>query len=509
MLASAYPACWDGLETTEACVPHVPRVVVDTSGTGASLTGEFLVTAVITFRDAAGNIHRSPPALPFPITLTADAARVFVTIPNTFRTGALQEEFDVTLYWTLDAGTIFYAHPDGVTNRGGNGGVWVFDSIRAPSDADVPLYSDGTAAAELLPQCPPPARDVRSIGGRYWLIDAENPYVVWPSKSKQEGYTVEFAGQLRITGFDPQYGELLAAVDVNGTPHFLAERGVWAVDGYGPNNAGQGQRFGDPRLVSSQGCMGRHTVAVIPEVGAMYQARDGKMVLLGGGSKRLETFEPGALRAPTVHFGEAEVIYPRVEGGWAVYNWLMDAWTTWPVTVEVEPTCVLTVPQADGTQQTLVYYQDIGTLRSMRSDTTIEGSGPILVERGWIAPETPNGYCVIREVWVHARNEAAHNLTVDVWCDYDESGATVGGMSNHVQRTWAPAEITAITVDGRYTVGVTLEKTARAVKVRVTGGYTSGAPEGFTEGCQPLSVQVWYGVNAGARHRTLAAGAKK
>lgn len=510
MIAAALPACWDGTETTEAAFLHTPRVIVDaTGGTGAALTGTFLVTAVITFRDAAGNLHRSAPALPFPVTLAATSPRVYVTMPTTMRSGVRQEEFDIVLYWTLSTGTIFYAHPASVTSRGANGGMWRFDDIAAPNDADVPLYSDGTGIQELLPQCPPPARDIAAIGGRFWLIDAEDPYSAWPSKLKKEGFAIEFAGQLRITGFDQQYGKLVSVVDVGGIPHFLAERGIWQVTGYGPDNNGKGGRFNDPRLVSNQGCKSRASVIVIPETGVMYQAQDGKMVLLsGGGVKRFENFGPYDVRAPSIHFAESEVIYPRADGGgFIVYNWIADGWTHWPSAVTRDITATATV-QLGGTQQTLLYTQATGQLLSMKSDSVDYGEdagSPIVLERGWIAPESPQGHCVIGEVWLHAKNVGAHALNITVYCDYDQSGVTVNGHTNYKAGDWSAAQLTPLTKDGKYTVRVLLRKPARAVKVRVTATPSGGVEECF----HPLSLTVLYGTGPGLSQRTLPDGATR
>jgi hypothetical protein len=486
-------ASWDGIETTEFAFFHRPRVFVEaTGGTGGALTGTYAVTAVITFRDAGGNIHRSAPALPFPITLAATSPRVFVTMPTTMRTGELQEEFDITLYWTLNGGTIFYAQASYVTNKGANGGMWRFDLNYAPNALDTQLYSTGAGNEALLPEAPPPAIDIKSIAGRFWLIDAENPYSVMPSKLKEQGISVEFNGNLRVNGFDPQYGKLIAVADAGGNPVFLAERGVWRVGGYGPDNNGKGGAFNDPLLVSNQGCRSRDTVAQIPGVGVIYQANDGKFALLGG--QKFEDFGAYDVKAPTVHIDENEVIYPLADGtGYVVYNWVANAWTHWPEIGAEAIKTTATLTTTDRTR-TYLYRQGTGVLSYMDSDSIdTNESHSIEIERGWIAPgETPHGDCVIKEIWVHSLYSGVHSLTVTVAMDYDEN--------NVITKSWTDVELQACLEDGKYTVGVGLHyKHARAVKVTVAATGDDTSAEMF----QPLTLTVAYGVNPGQMRRVF------
>jgi hypothetical protein len=492
-IGASLVASWDGIDTTELAFLHRPRVFVQaTGGTGSNLTGVYAVTAVITFRDAGGNIHRSAPALPFPITLAGTAPRVFVTMPTTMRSGELQEEFDIVLYWTLAGGTIFYAQSAYVTDKGANGGMWRFDLIYTPNAQDTQLYSTGAGNEALLPECPPPALDIKSIGGRFWLIDAENPYSVMPSKLKEQGISVEFNGNLRINGFDPQFGKLVAVVDGGGKPLFFAERGVWQVDGYGPDNNGKGGSFGDPRLVSNQGCTNRDSIVQIPGVGVLFQASDGKFALLGG--EKFEQIASYEVKAPTIHRDENEVVYPLADGtGWVVYNWVSKAWTHWPET-GASPVSLTSTVFSDDRSRTYVFRPGTGIVSYIDSDsidTTAEQS--IVLERGWIAPgETPHGDCVIKEIWVHSLYSGVHSLTVTVAMDYDEN--------NVITKSWTDVELQACLEDGKYTVGVGLHyKHARAVKVTVTGTGDDTSAEMF----QPLTLTVAYGVNPGQMRRVF------
>lgn len=509
-IAAGLVAVWDGQETTEYSPFHRPRAFpeVTSSGSGSSLTGTFQVSAVVSFRDRYGNVRRSAPALPYPITLTAQKLQVSVTVPLSMRSGVTQEAYDITLYMTAANGAVFYAteadtiaipQPFGAPNR-------VFGSIQTPRPGAPQLYTQFVGVQPLENISPPPAWDVLSIGGRFWFIDAENRYRLIPSLLKQTGIAVEFNPTYEITGFDPQYGKLVAIAAVNGSPVVFAERGIWQIDGYGPDNSGQNGTFTEPRLIANAGCRARETVCQVPGVGVIFQTSDGRFALLAGGLKRFETFGAYAVNAPTVHWFFNEVIYPLTDGsGFVVYNWVADAWTHWSKTAL--PGGPIATLKTDGLSRTYLISYAAGTTSFLYMDSTSSDSStdqPVSVTRGWIVPESPQGDCVIREVWLHARNAGRHDLTVTVSLDYEDDTT--------IQRVWTADETDALTTpDGKYTVAVMMQSPVRAVKVNVSAVSVANElhPIPASEICQPLTLTITYGVSAGIRARTLQANAKK
>jgi hypothetical protein len=494
--ASGLVAVWDGKETTEYGPFTRPKIAVNgLGGSGPSLTGTYLYTAVVSWRDAADNVRRSAPALPVTVVLAGSSPRIDVSIPLTMRSGVRQPEFELSLYATMPGGVIFYAILSLPPTKG-IVGCWRFEYILDTKIGTVQLYSLGGSNEPLLPECPPPAQDVRSIAGRLWLIDAENRYRLLPSLLKQQGIAFEFNSNLEIIGFDQQYGRLVAVVDVGGNPFVLAERGIWRIDGYGPDNAGMGGSFTDPQLVSNIGCRSRLSVAQVPNVGVLFQCNDGHMALMTGSVQRFETFGVYEVGPPTVHLLQNEVVYPLSDGtGSIVYNWLANGWTKWPTATRVLPST--TMLQTEERSRTYYYASD-GSLLIMDSDTVdVDPARPLLVERGWVAPEGPHGDCRIREFWVHVIYNNPHSVRVRATFDYDTTFFR--------EQTWTDLELVPLLQDGRYTIGMNCEAMpARAIRVLVE--FT---PEGPDEGGQPLSLVVTYGASPGIRRRTLREGAIK
>lgn len=334
-VAAAYPVVWDGQETIDVCPPHTPKVKFSATGGagGASvnLTGVYSVRAVHSWRDKAGNLHRSPPSQPETLTLAGTKPTVAVTAPLIMKNGVTQDYADVTLYMTEAGGSIFYAIP--LLPDAGYPttlGCYMFNAIPDTDASLERLYSTGADNEPLLPECPPPAWDVATIGSRQWLINAEYRNRLHPSKLKEQGVAWEYNAALAID-IDRQYGKLMKVVDVGGRVVVLAERGIWSIGGYGPDNSGQGSGFSDPQLLVNTGCKYRHSVAQIPGIGVMFQAEDGKFALFGGnGIERFERIEIYEVAAPVVHVLECEVVYPISNGtGYIVYNWLAKGWTKW------------------------------------------------------------------------------------------------------------------------------------------------------------------------------------
>jgi hypothetical protein len=514
VIGSSLIAVWDGNETTEYAPLHQPKIsVATTGGTGASLTGTFAFTAVLSFRDRAGMLRCQACATPVTVTLAGSKPIIYVTLPSTMRQGTRQDEFEIVVYSTGDlssGGTaLFYAQDLDPTNKNTNG-CWVFGNISTPAQDDILLDTTGEAGQPLLPEAPPPAWDAAVGNSRLWLIDAENRNRLLPSMLKRAFRPYEFSGVLEIS-VPTSHGRLVAVANNGGVMVAFAEHGIWQITGYGPDNAAQSGTFGDPQLLSNLGCRSRESVLQVPGVGILFQCSDGVFALLSGTA--VERFELLAdtynVGTPGVFLAEREVVYPVAPGSLGlVFNWQTKQWAKWPSATTRAITATATrheqLPGSTVVERSRVlqYAPSSGVLEYVDSNTA-SATAAMRMTRGWIAPEGPHGDCVIREVWYHARINDSHGLKIRAAFDYDESGAP----GSYVERTWTSTELYSLLEDDRYTVAVNLHHTkARAVKVTVTE-----IPEVGAEGnaMNPLSLTVFYAVTAGPRRRTLKAVALK
>lgn len=159
------------------------------------------------------------------------------------------------------------------------------------------------------------------------------------------------------------------------------------------------------------------------------------------------------------------------------------------------------VQTSDGGTLSYLYDRDTGSVLTMSStsyDTTAGSEQSIT--RGWIVPEQPQGDCVFRECWLQLLYPDGwhHGLTVTTWFDF--------GTANSVTRSWTSAELDALAVNGRVTVGVNCHgRQARSIKFTVADSRGASA----TDYMKPLHVTLTYGASEGPRRRGLKAGALK
>jgi hypothetical protein len=277
----------------------------------------------------------------------------------------------------------------------------------------------------------------------------------------------------------------------------LAERGVWAISGYGPDNSGFGGSFGDPQLIATFGCYARHTVATIPSVGVVFQCHDKKMALLGGGGlKRFETIADYDLEAPAIYPVECEIAWPITGGqGLLVYNWLADAWTHWDSTGHIATGAKCDIPMGENVR-TYAWDASASEFIYMDSDS-ISSTGFIELERGWIAPEGGDADVVMRELWLRLQymSEASHNISIRLDFDYGQGPPAI-------TRNWTATELNNLRRGDRVTVGVNLQGTrCRAFKLQIS--------DSGSDYMRPIGCELTYGVSGGQQRKALRAGALK
>jgi hypothetical protein len=163
-------------------------------------------------------------------------------LPLTMRNGLTQEPIQAVLYMTRQGGTSYHElrFPTKVN------AAYVTMVVQAePSEERPIIYSRGLIGEEIVPQPPPPLRDLAIVGSRAWGIDAEIPTRIVYSKLRVAGIGFEFfpAGEVIVPS---SAGEVVALRELSGTLVIFAERAIYQVSDGGPNNIGQGGSFGPP-----------------------------------------------------------------------------------------------------------------------------------------------------------------------------------------------------------------------------------------------------------------------
>lgn len=495
LIGAAQPAYWDGQESVEWGPLHKPKVVASaTGGTGSTLTGAYAFRAFVSWRDAAGQQHRSGVSLPSAtINPAGTAVRIWVTIPKTCRDGVTQLEFEVHVYGSKNGGP-FYLLQTSSTGRliptdKDDVGCWLFGSVPEVS-ATVLLWSTGANVQELFPVAPPPIWDLAMVGPRLWAIDAENRARAVCTKLKQDGIAHEFADGLELLFTGGQ--KLYAVNEIDGVPLFLTNQGAFLVHGDGFDNTGQGTGWSFPMRIAQPACTQRDSVVRTP-VGVFYANDDRFVLLQSGGAARVfdELQAPTSIVRADVFEATTEVVFWTSTGAAYVYNYLLDKWSTWDTSVDA----------TDGIyvhgNQLIAFTGGICAFRVV----DVETANATLQARwktGWINVAGPQGECLFDDLLLLVKRLGTHALTVNIYTDYQTDAA------HTTTHSLTSGNITSALEGSYYTVrGVTSgSPNARAIMVEVVESGAAG------DGCVPIACTLIARVNPGVQRRYLAVANK-
>lgn len=242
--------------------------VVRSGGAGTLTAGSYAVVAIWTHVDEAGVIHRSEPSdtYVFAGALLNDGLVCTVTNP-------LFSERDVGLVYAEiyctqvnpTAASLHYLV--GRVARSVNNATLTFTISAPPSPQAMPLYSDGNVL---------PIRHVQADGGlaavgeRLWASDGRNVHA-----SRLGAYGVPEApgwnddGPLSLQ-LPAAAGRVVALAGIDDKLIILCTNGVWALNGDGPDDTGQGVGFREPIRISNIGALSPRTVVEVPGRGVLF-----------------------------------------------------------------------------------------------------------------------------------------------------------------------------------------------------------------------------------------------
>lgn len=526
-LAGSHLTVYDGMSHRESdwshYRPEIESVVTGGSGEdlGAVETGDWSFRVLFVWVDSSGRAHRSTPSQATTVTLSSgDKVVVDVYMPRTtsFLTNVHGEppsdgfaEFYTEIYGKApsDANHTLMSDSTGVTAfQPSSYTAWqaVFDGLYHDSSAAV-IYDEPQGTGDLTAEPSPPVLDLEIIGDRLWLLDAERPTQLWPSKILSPGYAYEFNAALvqTVAGMPG-----VALSQINGQPLLLRRDGVLIIYGDGPNNAGVGGEWSPPRFVSgAPGCKSRTSVVRV-EQGVIYQSERGFYLLARDLSAQpisgpaLDRHVQG-LTFKSATYSEKDhrvVFWVNGSGGdeCLCYDTQSGMWSTWDTgrntlcAVQSPTGGVFTLDQ-DGTAIDLstyatgTYNREISCAPSWRT--------------AWLQPAGMHGRVEWEALVLTLRYVSTHALTVSVYGDGDDSSAiastTLSDPSTErrgdVYTVWVESILQGPSV-----------RNSRAVMFEITVDR-SGAGEGIGEAAHLIAGRVLYSTDGRThRHQVTSAG---
>ncbi len=347
LIPGALPRETDGVAVYEQGWLQYPEPIVHASSAAGSLTpgAQYRFVATYEHIDALGRRHMSAPT-PIPATVTptsaADALPTIrvATLAHSLRgrraaTSGTRRSYGsivrVVIWRTLANGSIYYRIND--ANNDYTISYVTFSAGNDSADATISTAEVLPTTGGVLAAAPPPPYVAQTMWqGRHVVVDADRQELRY-SRATAVGapiqHALELAQPLRLDG-------TVTALDaLGGRLVIMTDRAIYATDGTGYDDIGQGQPLADPYLISSLvGCSDARSVARLPQGIAFL---GGSRIWLLDSGLALQPIGEAVRYYTTAHtYRDAVPLQSRTSIAWTsatgpalVYDAVHGRWSTW------------------------------------------------------------------------------------------------------------------------------------------------------------------------------------
>ena len=302
-MGTAYAGVLVGMTIASANIPSGTYITAVNSTIGISLSNAATLTAgpttaaivgtvtksenyfyqfVYQWIDDQGHIQYSAPSIPIEVNVSIDDAVVVIqvpTLPITYKNGV-----NIIGYrWGTDQQEFFQF---GIApNNTAVQYVTFYDPFASAQIAgNALIYTTGGVVEDVSP----PATNIMTLfDDRAWLVDAEDPNLLWFSKQIIEGTPIEMSDLLTFyvsptIGGQGSTGPITALGYMDDKLIIFKGNGsaIYYVNGTGPDNTGSNNGYSQPIFITSPvGCSNQNSVTLTPS-GLMFQASNGKGIWL-------------------------------------------------------------------------------------------------------------------------------------------------------------------------------------------------------------------------------------
>ncbi len=406
--------------------PEDITVAVSHSG-GSMTTQDYFYVATYEWTDAAGNIHRSAPSVPVQAH-TADFSgssnSVTVNVPYlrlTYKTPPNPARI-VIYRWSTAQQT--YYQVTSVTAPQTNSTTsdslaYVDTQADSAIIGNTILYTTGGVVENIgAPAC----NDLNLYKTRLFLIDAEDPNLLWYSKQTIQGTPVEMNDLFTIylaptVGAQGSTGstKVIAALDDKNI--FFKPNAIYYNTGNGPDNTGANNDFSEPVFITATvGCSNPDSVVFIPQ-GLMFQSDKGIWLLGRDLSTNYigapaESFTQNAIVQSAVNIpGTNQVRFTLDSGVTLMYDYYYNQWGTF-----------VNVPAISSTlyQGLHTYLNSYGNVFQENPGSYLDGSKPVLMEfeTSWFNLAGLQGFERAYFFYLLATYISPHRLNINISYDY-------------------------------------------------------------------------------------------
>ncbi len=399
---------------------------------GATNAKVYWYQTVYSWTDNQGNAFRSAPSIPIPVTTTGTGiiGSITVNVPTLRLTYKILSPVKIEIYrWSVAQQSYYEVTPIGVPTVSGP----VVNDPTVDSIAFVDTLSDASILGNTLLYTS--GGVVEDVGGpasnifalfddRFWLVDAEDPNLLWFSKQVIESTPVEMSDLFTLfiapsTGVEGSTGDITALYPMDDKLIIFKRNALYYINGTGPDNTGANNNYSQPIFITTAaGCANTRSIVMTPE-GLMFQSNKGIWLLGRDLSTRyigapVEDFNSNIVTSALAIPATNQIRFALDNGVTLMFDYFVNQWGEFNG-----------IPSVAGT-----IFQDLHTIVNSRGfvsqekpGTYLDGPSPVLMSftTSWLQLAGLRGY--MRAYWFYFLGTflSPHKLNVSIAYDYNSS----------------------------------------------------------------------------------------
>ena len=397
---------------------------------GATNTDAYFYTALYEWSDNAGNIYRSAPAIPVPVTTTGalSTGSIAVDVPTLRLTYKTANPVKIVIYRWSVANPTYYQVTSVTAPTLNDTTVDSIEFVDTQADASIVGNSILYTTGGVLENVNPPATSIVTLfDTRLWLVDSEDLNLLWFSKQVIENTPVEMSDLLTFyiaptVGSQGSTGPITALAPMDDKLIIFKENAIYYINGAGPDNTGANNEYSQPIFITSTvGCMNPRSIVFMPD-GLMFQSDKGIWLLNRGMSTQyigapVEDFTLAALVESSLNIPETNQVRFTLDNGVTLmYDYYFSQWGTF-VGIPGLSSCLFQSLHTFVNAAGLVYQELPGSY--------VDGAEPVLISftTAWASLTGLQGYQRAYFFYLLAQYLSPHKLQIGVAYDYNPSVA--------------------------------------------------------------------------------------
>jgi len=424
-LSGGFIWAYDGYQPTEQGFFVYPDSIEATpSASGGSMSAQkYYYQVTYEWTDNQGNAFRSAPSIPITVTTTTGSSSVSLNVPTLRLTYKTSSALKIVIYRWSAAQESYYQVTSINQPLLNNPAVDYVTFTDTLSDATILgnnlIYTTGGVVENISP---PAANTLTLFDDRLWLVDAEDPNLLWYSKQVIEATPVEMSDLFTVyvapnISAQGATGPITALSALDDKLVIFKANAMYFMSGTGPDNTGANNQYGQPTFVTATiGCNNQHSIVYTPH-GIMFQSDKG-IWLLGRDLSTtyigapVEGYTTGATVQSAVNIpGTNQVRFTLDTGITLMYDYYVSQWSTFTGVPAISSTLY---------QGYHTFLNALGQVYQESPGTYLDGSNPVLMSfiTNWINIAGLQGFERAYHFYLLGNYISPHKLNVQIAYDY-------------------------------------------------------------------------------------------